>query len=105
MDEGQHTLKQLKKAQNEITSLGKQDERAKTKIHDHLNIFEPTLFEAKYMLKRTLLLHRQLKNVCRQNLTLKKVLRVAKQQLQEALQENQKEKRGNLDLLAEAAKV
>ena len=95
LDEWKHTFhrfrKQLKKAHNEITSLREQEEWAKQKIHDHLNICEPALFEDKHMLKRNFPIHIQIKNICRKNLTLIKDLRATKQQLLKALHEKQKE--------------
>lgn len=62
---------------------------------------EPALPNAKYILKMTLPLHKKLKKICRQNLTLRKELRVSNQKLQEI----QEKDRGKFDLLADVAKV
>lgn len=95
----------LRKAHDKVIRLIEQDERDKQKTHDHLNNCRPTLFKAADMLNINLPLHRKLKNVCRQHLTFKKKMRATKQELQEALQEKQKERKGVLNLLAKAAKI
>lgn len=70
-------------------------------MSDPLDIYHPAMDNAKYMLSRSIPLHRQIKNVCKHNISMSKELRSTKQQLRELREKD----RGKLNLLAKAAKI
>lgn len=91
----------MKKAHSRIDELKEKDESARKKMYDLLNLYEPSMENGKYMLKRTLHLYRQIKNICKKNLTMRRELRAPKKKLKEI----QEKDRWNLDFLVAAAKV
>jgi len=105
VDEGKHTFnifrRPVEEAHREFLNSSSMMKWFRKQIGDLLDIYKPTMGNAKYMLKRSLPLQRKMKNVCRQNICMGKELRATKQQLMEM----QEKDRGNLDLLAEATKV
>lgn len=65
MNEDQRTFKwlmlQLKKSHSEIYKLKEKDEMARKNMSGLLDMYEPTMDNDKYMLKRSLALHKKLK--------------------------------------------
>jgi precorrin-2 methylase len=85
--------KQLKEAQVVIVQLREENKQMKRKIAEHLDLCEGALENNKRMVKRSLPLHRQVKNLYRQNKTLQEKDRLRKEQTAKK----------NLDLLAQVA--
>jgi hypothetical protein len=71
------------------------------KCKELLDDCEPAIDNAIFMVKRNLPLHKQLKNIYKQHLTLRKENRSLKQILQQL--ETDKKGKGKLDFLVEAA--
>lgn len=69
VDEGKHTFnrlrRQLKEDHKEIYELKQQDEMDRKQMSDLLDIYQPAMDNVKYMLSRSLPLHRKMENVCR----------------------------------------
>jgi hypothetical protein len=61
LGEGKYT-KQLREAQNVIIQLREENRQIKLKFEQHLDDCEPTIDNAREMVRRTLPLHKQLKN-------------------------------------------
>jgi hypothetical protein len=103
--EGQHTFnrlrKQLREAQDVIIQLREENRRANMKFTELLDDCEPAIDNAIFMVRRNLPLHKQLKNMYQQNMTLRKENRTLKQNLQQV----EIEEKGKLDLLAKAAEI
>lgn len=82
MNEGHHTFNklrmQLKKSHSEIDELKEQDEMPRKTMSDLLNMYQIVMENAKYMMKKSLPLHRHMKIICRKNITMRRELRVAK---------------------------
>ena len=85
--------RQLKEAQAGILQLREENMKMKRKIEKHLDLCEEALEKNKRMVKRYLPLHKQMKNMYRQNRTLKAKDRLRKEQIAKR----------NLDLLAQVA--
>jgi len=81
----------LKEAQAGIAKLKEENRQMKEKIAEHLDPCEESLENRKRMVKIYLPLHKQMKNICKQNRTLNTKDRLRKEQM---------EKR-NLNLLAQ----
>jgi hypothetical protein len=85
-DGGQHTFnrlrKQLREAQDMIIQQREENKKTKLKCKELLNECEPAMDHAIFMVKRNLPLHKQLKNIYKQHLTLRKENRSLKQRLQ-----------------------
>jgi hypothetical protein len=73
--------RQLKEAQAEILQLREENMKMKRKIAKHLDLCEEALENNKRMVKRSLPLHKQMKNLYRQNRTLKAKDRPRKEQI------------------------
>jgi hypothetical protein len=75
-DEGQHTFKilrkQLREAQDMIIQQREENRREKMKCIELLDDCEPAIDNTIFMVKRNLPLHKQLKNIYQQNMTLRK---------------------------------
>lgn len=67
IDEGKHIFNrstlQLKKAHSEIFELKKQDEMNSKNMSEILDMYELSMENARYMMKRYLPLHREMKNI------------------------------------------
>jgi hypothetical protein len=85
--------------------IQQREENGRTKVtcKELLDDCDPAMDHAIFMVKRNLPLHKQLKNIYKQHLTLRKENRALKQSLQQL--ETEKKGKGKLDLLAEAAEI
>jgi hypothetical protein len=103
-DEGQHTFKrlnkQLREAQDMIIQLREDNRRTKMQCVELLDDCEPAIDNAIFMVRRNQPLHKKLKNIYQQNLTLRKENITLKQNLQKL--ETDKRGKGKLDFLVEA---
>jgi hypothetical protein len=107
-DDGkQHTFnrlrKKLRESQDIIIQQREENRKTKLKCKELLNECELAMDHAIFMVKRNLPLHKQLKNIYNQHLTLRKENRALKQSLQQL--EIEKKGKGQLDFLAEATKI
>ena len=85
--------RQLKEAQDEIVEMRGKNRKMKERIEEHLDLCQEALENRKIMVKRSLPLHKQMKNIQKKNRALK---------TKDGLIKEQMAKR-NLDLLAQVA--
>jgi hypothetical protein len=83
--------RQLKEGQAVIVQLREENRKMKRRIAEHLNLCGEALEKNKRMIKISLPLHKKMKNMYRQKMTLKKRGRLKKEQIAKR----------NLDLLAQ----
>jgi hypothetical protein len=86
-----------------IIQQREENRREKMTCKELLDDCEPAIENAIFMVKRNLPLHKQLKNIYRKNITLRKENRALKQNLQQL--ETDKKGKGKLDLLVEVTKI
>jgi regulator of replication initiation timing len=89
----------LIEAQNIIIQLRVQDRKVRLKLKEHLVDCEPTIDKAITMVRRTLQLHKQLRSMYQQNLSLKRENRTLKKKLQQL--EIDHKRKGKIDFLTE----
>ena len=98
---------QLEQAQDTIEKLREGNKEMKISIAGHMDICEYVLFKANIIVRKTLPLHRQVKNLYRKNRTLQAEIRALQEDnnmLNEELQATKsKVSRRNLNILVEAA--
>jgi hypothetical protein len=80
--------------------LKKENLEARIKLKDMLDLYEETIDKARYMAKRSLPLHRKLKNVYKQKRACQAEIRKLKAELQPFKEQVAKR---NLDILAKVA--
>jgi hypothetical protein len=80
--------------------LREENRQMKTRIEEHLDSCEEALGNNKSMVKRSLPLHRQVKNLYQQNKVLQAENRILKEELHQLKEEDAKR---NLDVLAQVA--
>jgi hypothetical protein len=86
-----------------IIQLREENRRTKMQCIELLDDCEPAIDNAIFMVRRNLPLHKQLKNIYQQNMTLRKENKTLKQSLQQL--ETDKRGKGKLDFLAEATEI
>jgi hypothetical protein len=89
---------QLREAQDLIVHLREENKEMKVKMVAHLDDCEKVIDNGRYMVKRSLHLHKQLKNVYKQKMVLQKENKVLKRKLHR-LEEEVAQR--NLDMLAQ----
>lgn len=96
-------MEHIEGIQYQVDQIADGDCKDKFALFGHVEVVMVALDKAKYKLKWTLPLHKQVKNLYVQNLILKRRLRLVKNRLTEVREAGRKRKIGKLEFLVEAS--